>query len=350
MDYKKLYLFWIDRFYNWDYNKSVTIFRFLIDNHIIEDKDIYKYLIQSYFELFLFNELLSYYKKFKNKFWYQKEIEVIILILYVYLWWNNILFFHKNMDFLSEFILYSNFYRNIWNYKKSLNILKFWLKKYSNNSRLIYNLALLLNLIWDNKRAFFYAIKSYQIDNYIYSLDLIIRILLNNYLVSRKKLNKFFKKFDVNIDEHKNDLTCIWNIFYNLWKYDLSEKFYIDSIIKSKYDYYAYNWLWNLYFTIWNLERAKIFYKYSLIINNKNTYCYNWLWNIFLEEKNYLYSIKFFMKSLKINKNNFYALKKLGIIYFKLWDIWKSLFFLKKAFYIRKNDKMLNRYIKKINK
>lgn len=343
----KLFILWEYNFRQCNYFLSIKIFNKIL-KYWWENEDVIYKMIFSYFQLWDYYSAVKNINYFYRKYWYDKKVFLIKnFILCDFGRYNDIVHNNEKLKLEEEFILSANMYRNSWQYLHSLKILQEWLLKFPKNSRILYNFALILNILWKRKEALFFSYKSFKIDNYIYSIDLFLRIL-HNLWFKNNKIDLFFQNLNINLNEYWNDYTCIWNIFYNLWNFEKAEIFYEKSIKKTKYDYYAYNWLWNLYLTIWNLERAKIFYKYSLIINNKNTYCYNWLWNIFLEGKKYLYAIKFFIKSLSINKNNFYSLKKLGIVYFQLWDIWKSLYFLKKAYLINKEDKMLNRYIKKI--
>lgn len=208
----------------------------------------------------------------------------------------------------------------------------------------MYNFAIILNIFWRKKEALFLSYKAFYLDGYLYAFDLFCRIL-KNFWIKQNKIVRIFEKMQINLNDYKNDLTCLWNIFYNFWDFEKSEFFYKNTIQNTKYDFYAYNWLSNIYFQQWKYSKAKIFAKYAIIINKKNFYSYNLLWKIFYKEWYWEKAINVFRESLKINQNNFEALKNLWIIFLKQWQPIKSQKFLKMAKNINKNDFMVNRYL-----
>lgn len=344
---------WKKFFDNWEYDEALQIFLKIQEKWVMQ-KDILYFIIFSYFQRWEYYNSVVFIKIFEKKFWFERRFFLVKnLILWDFWKYNNVLKNYKNLENWEDWfesILFSNVYRHNWNYKKCLEILKNWLKKFPNNSRLLYNFSLVLNILWREKEALFFAKKSFDIDWYLYSLDLFFRILKNIW-IEKEKIIKIFKKMDLNFFEYKNDLTCIWNIFYNFWNFEKAGFYYEKSIKNTKYDFYAYNWLWNIYFHKLDYKKAKLFLKYSLKINKNNFYSYNLFWKIFYREWDFEKSEKFFQKSLEINKNNFEALKNLWILYFKKWEFKKSEILFKRADFLNKNDFMIKRYFKKyVNK
>lgn len=343
---------WKKFFDNWEYAEALQIFLKIQEKWVMQ-KNILYFIIFSYFQKWDYLNSVVFIKIFEKNFWFERKVFLVKnLILWDFWKYEKILENYKNLEIWEnsfEIILFANIYRNKWDYKKSLKILKIWLQKFPNNSRLLYKLSLVLNILWREKEALFFAKKSFDIDWYLYSLDLFLRILKNIW-IKKEKYILFFQKIDLNFDEYKNDFTCIWNIFYTLWDYWKSEIFYKKSIKNTKYDFYAYNWLWNVYVKNWNYKQAKTYYKYSLLINKQNFYTLNSLWKIFYKENNFEISEKFYRKSLEINENNFEALKNLWILYYKNWEFQKSKKFLQKSLQINKTDFMVIRYLNKFQK
>lgn len=349
----KIYNFiqiWKKFFDNWEYENALKIFLKIYKKWIIQ-KDIIYFIIFSYFQRGDYYSAVFYIIKFEKNFWFDKRVFIVKnLILWDFGHYEKIIKNYKNINDLEnefEFILLWNLNRNIWEYKKSLEIFKNWIRKFPKNSRFLYNLALILNILWRENESLFFTKKSFEIDGYLYSLDLFLRILSKKWF-QKQKLLYFFQTKIKDILEYKNDFTCIWNIFYTLWDYTKSEFFYKKSIENTKYDFYAYNWLWNIYFQNSDYKKAKTYYKYSLLINKQNFYTLNSLWKIFYKENNLETSEKFYGKSLKIKENNFEALKNLWIIYYKKWEFQKSKKFLQKSLLLNKNDFMVNRYLNRI--
>lgn len=112
------------------YNEALEIFLKIFKKGIIQ-RDILYFIIFSYFQKWKHYDSVKFIKIFEKKFWFDRNIFLVKnLILWDFWKYNTIIKQYKNLEIWEnefEIILISNIYRNNWNYKKSLEVLKIWL-------------------------------------------------------------------------------------------------------------------------------------------------------------------------------------------------------------------------------
>ncbi len=333
-------------FNNWNYHSAIRLYKRILDSWYVHIDLVYN-LGFSYFEIWDYKNLSLLYNKYKLVFYKNPKILELKLLFLGTLWKYRRVIDYSGIlldeGYTSEvlIVLLGVSFRNIWEYTKAIELFRNYLEK--NNSDVIeYNLASIYYLQGEYKKAL-----SFIKNESLYYIELKGKILKNQWC-SQYKLRKFYNQYIDFKKEYKNDNTLIGNLYYNMWEYTESLKYYKKSLSIIPYDYYAYNWIWNCLKKVWKIEESIVYYMKSLLINKYLVYSYNSIWGAYYLLKDFHKSLNYYEHSLTINQNNFYTLKGIWDCYFKLNDYSKAYNAYHDSFELNMKNHMVKRKLKQL--
>lgn len=219
------------------------------------------------------------------------------------------------------------------------------LKIYPNSTILKYYFGCLNYRIWNFQKAYD-IVYSWCNQDFVYIYYIFIKCIKKNKKVS---LNSpyFLRIFWSNSDEFKNDFTCVWNIYYELWEYKTALMYYLESLKNIDNDYCTYNGIANTFFKLWRYRESLIYYKKSLSIRKQDPYALIWIANVYYAQKKYVEALKYYQISSTPDSQNAYQLYKIGMCMYYQEYFADAKNFLTKSLHYDESNYMALRYLKK---
>jgi len=341
----------IDAFNIWEYERVIVLITRLL--HLgYKDQELYYMLSFSLFQRWKFSESLSILEQGLSLYPNDFRLEELNLLIDFSLGntqeiLQKISYLHETKSYQSEYLcnLECQVYVDVHgNYTRAIQLYTEYLKVYPESGILKYYFWLLQLKRGELQIAMWLFQESLD-RNFLYAYYGIVKCLKQNPWLCVS--TSYFIHYFLDRDELKNDFTCLWNIFYELWEYKIALSFYSKSLKNIPTDYCTYNGIWNVLYKTWKYEESSIYYLKALKMRKEDVYAYNGLWNIFFSKKNYAKALSFYLKWYKEWTENAYHLYKVGMCYYFLSDFTLSLEFLEKSLTYNSKNSMAMRYVKK---
>ncbi len=220
--------------------------------------------------------------------------------------WEDLLKEKENYQPIIK-ILWKSYYE-LWNYKKSRDLLAKYYTINDNDAWVVYLLWIIQSKLHEYILSNIYLNKAIE-KWYTPNIDVRRRLIHNYYLLwNIERLLSNFKILIENGDFDKDDLSVA--IYYHIINKDFSfaikwSKKWIELYPKSEIFYW---YLWWIYKEQWNLNKAKEFLEKGLKINPNNPLLLLNMWYLYKLENESNKSVIFFKKTIKINWD---------------WEFWK---------------------------
>lgn len=266
-----------------------------------------------------FSQILSDIKSVRKNFWYDSEylcnLECQTYIDFygdydtAYKLYIHSLEIYPNSTILKYYFWCLNYRK--WNFQKAYDIVYFWC-----NQDFVYIYYIFIKCIKKNKK-----------------------VSLNVWY--------FLRIFWSNSDEFKNDFTCLWNIYYELWEYKKALVYYLESLKNIDNDYCTYNGIANVFFKLWRYHESLMYFKKSLTIRRQDPYAIIWIANVYYTQKKYMEALTYYRIYYTPSSQNAYQLYRIGMCMYYLEHFFDAKDFFERSLQCDDSNYMALRYLKK---
>ncbi len=338
-------------FKTWDYESTIVQAQKILDAWE-KSEEIYYMLSFWLFQRWRFSESIDVIQQAKIYNFESSRLGEIKLLIDFSLWKTDTILqdissLRDDKKYDSEYLcnLECQVYVDIyWNYTHAIDLYKNYLEIYPKSGILRYYLGLLYYKQWKYTQAYQNFIVSLD-RHFIYAYYGVIKCLKQNPDVCIYTL--FFYNTFHGKQEFKNDYTCLWNVFYELWADSIALDFYHKSLHNIPNDYCTYNGIANILYRNKKFTQAYKYYLKTLYIRKSDSYALNGIWNILYQQKKYKEALSYYVKSYREKTENFYLLYKIGMCYYFLqsYDIAEQ--FLSESISLNSQNYMAQRYLQK---